>query len=105
MVILFRLCVSFCTTFSVFFYVFFSVLFEVSSKVSILVFHHKDVHALPNQASDRVLTEPEFKELGGIFDIAFLADKGIYACDMNRATAVGIEKFLITQSQVMTLSR
>jgi hypothetical protein len=62
--------------------------------MSILIFHHKDVHALPNQASERVLTEPEFKGLGGIFDIGFLSGKGIYACDMNRAASAGIESFL-----------
>ncbi|XP_060598678.1 centrosomal protein of 135 kDa-like [Ruditapes philippinarum] len=67
---------------------------KVSSKMAILIFHHKDVHALPNQASERVLTEPEFKGLGGIFDIGFLSGKGIYACDMNRAASAGIESFL-----------
>lgn len=59
-----------------------------------LVFHHKDIHALPNQSSERVLTEPEFKELGGIFDIAFLSDKGIYECEMNRVASISIEEFL-----------
>jgi hypothetical protein len=62
--------------------------------MSILIFHHKDVHALPNQASERVLTESKFKDLGGIFDIGFLSGKGIYACDMNRAASIGIERFL-----------
>ncbi|XP_053389403.1 uncharacterized protein LOC123537495 [Mercenaria mercenaria] len=71
---------------------------KVSSKVSVLIFHHKDIHALPNQSSKRVLTGPEFKALGGIFDIAFLSEKGIYPCDMNQTAAVGIESFLRTQS-------
>ncbi|XP_053389412.1 uncharacterized protein LOC128552407 [Mercenaria mercenaria] len=71
---------------------------NVSAKVSVLIFHHKDIHALPNQSSERVLTGPEFKALGGIFDIAFLSDKGIYPCDMNQTAAVGIESFLRTQS-------
>ncbi|XP_060590934.1 uncharacterized protein LOC132745934 [Ruditapes philippinarum] len=67
---------------------------NVSSNVSVLIFHHKDIHALPNQSSELVLTGPVFKDLGGIFDIAFLSEKGIYDCTMNQESAVGIETFL-----------
>jgi hypothetical protein len=70
------------------------VVFSVSSNVSVLIFHHKDIHALPNQSSELVLTGPVFKDLGGIFDIAFLSEKGIYDCTMNQESAVGIETFL-----------
>lgn len=62
--------------------------------MAVLIFHHKDVHALPKQTSSRVLTGPEFKSLGGIFDVAFLAEKGIYPCDMNTNAAVAIEHFI-----------
>lgn len=67
---------------------------KVSSKVSMLIVHHRDTHALPNQPSCRVLTGSEYKPLGGIFDIAFLAEKGIYPCDMNRNASADLAQFL-----------
>lgn len=63
-------------------------------KTALLVLHHKNIHALPNQPSDRMLTTWEFKALAGIFDMAFLADKGIYACDMNNTAINGILNFV-----------
>ena len=62
--------------------------------MAILVFHHKDVHALPAQTSDRVLFGPEFYSIGGIFDMAFLADKGIYSCEMNDRNIVKVINFI-----------
>lgn len=67
---------------------------SISSNMSLLIFHHKDIHALPYQLSDRVLTGPEFKTLGGIFDLGFLPEKGIYDCEMNQNAANGLVKFV-----------
>ncbi|XP_060590935.1 uncharacterized protein LOC132745935 [Ruditapes philippinarum] len=60
----------------------------------LLIFHHKDVHALPNQTSDRVLTGPDFKTLRGIYDLAFLSEKGIYECNMNSLAIKSIIDFI-----------
>ena len=62
--------------------------------MALLVFHHKDVHALPNQASDRVLTGADMKALGGICDMAFLSGKGIYSCDMNKNNIISLINFI-----------
>ena len=65
--------------------------------MALIVFHHKDEHALPNQASERVLTGKEMRECGGIFDMAFKSDKGIYTCDMNTKTIQSLVTFLRRQ--------
>nr|XP_034325815.1 interaptin isoform X1 [Crassostrea gigas] len=57
--------------------------------VALLVFHHKEAHALPSQTSDKILTGADFSGLGSIIDLAFLSQRGIYECDMNN---VGIER-------------
>ena len=62
--------------------------------MAVLIFHHKDVHALPSQASERVLTGPELRNLGGIFDLAFLSGKGMYVCDMNRVNFISLINFI-----------
>lgn len=66
----------------------------VSPSMALLVVHHKDKHALPNQSSDRVLTGTEFSSLGGIFDLAFLSEKGIYDCEMNDHTITDLINFI-----------
>ncbi|XP_053389399.1 myosin-11-like [Mercenaria mercenaria] len=65
-----------------------------SGRTALLIFHHKNIHALPNQPSDRMLTSSEFKQLGGIIDLAFLTGKGIYPCDMNNLAVSCIESFI-----------
>ncbi|XP_060598655.1 uncharacterized protein LOC132752361 [Ruditapes philippinarum] len=65
-----------------------------SECTALLIFHHKNIHALPNQPSDRMLTSSEFKQLGCIVDLAFLTGKGIYTCDMNNVALSYIEGFL-----------
>lgn len=65
-----------------------------SGKTALLIFHHKNMHALPNHPSDRTLTSSEYKPLGGIFDLAFLREKGIYPCNMNNLALSGIESFI-----------
>lgn len=57
--------------------------------VALLVFHHKEVHALPSQTSDKILTGADFSGLGSIIDLAFLSGRGIYECELN---TVGIER-------------
>lgn len=56
---------------------------SVSSDVAIIIFHHKEAHALPSQSSEKILTGSEYKQLGSIIDMAVLSSKGIYNCDMN----------------------
>lgn len=66
------------------------ILFKfVAKDVALLVFHHKEAHALPSQTSDKILTGADFSGLGSIIDLAFLSQRGIYECDMNN---VGIER-------------
>ncbi|XP_060594928.1 myosin heavy chain, cardiac muscle isoform-like [Ruditapes philippinarum] len=67
---------------------------NLTQKMAVLIFHHKDIHALPSQASDRVLTQPELRNLGGIFDLAFLSGKGMYECDMNRVNFISLTNFI-----------
>ncbi|XP_060598663.1 uncharacterized protein LOC132752366 [Ruditapes philippinarum] len=61
---------------------------------ALIVLHYKDEHALPEQSSDRVLGEPEFKSLAGIFDIGFQSGKGIYNCDRNTNAVTGLVQFI-----------
>ncbi|XP_056021772.1 colicin-E1-like isoform X2 [Ostrea edulis] len=63
--------------------------------VVLLVFHHKEAHALPSQSSDRLLTGAEFSNLGTIIDLAFLSQRGIYECDMNMMGIERIVSFLL----------
>ncbi|XP_053389398.1 protein Daple-like [Mercenaria mercenaria] len=66
----------------------------LSPEMAVLIFHHKDVHALPNQDSGRVLTGHDLKTLGGVFDMAFLSGKGIYPCEMNNNNAISLVNFI-----------
>ncbi|XP_053389396.1 serologically defined colon cancer antigen 8 homolog [Mercenaria mercenaria] len=75
---------------------------HITSKMAVLVFHHKDVHALPSQASDRVLSGPQFRGIGGIFDMAFLSGKGIYSSEMNDNSIINVMNFIsscVTKSE------
>lgn len=78
----------------IFFYV------TVNKSQGLIVLHHKDTHALPNQPSERLLTSStaEYKKLGGIFDMAFLQAKGIYPCDMNNRAVNELVSFIKTCS-------
>lgn len=66
----------------------------LSSKMAVLILHHKDVHALPSQASERVLTGHELRNLGGVFDMAFLSGRGIYECNMNKINMISLINFI-----------
>ncbi|XP_062604759.1 uncharacterized protein LOC134266554 isoform X2 [Saccostrea cucullata] len=63
--------------------------------VALLVFHHKEAHALPSQSSDKILTGADFSHLGTIIDFAFLSQRGIYECDMNMMGIERIASFLL----------
>lgn len=65
-----------------------------TKKMALLIFHHKDAHALPSQASDRVLSISALSDLGAIFDMAFVTGKGIYSCSMNNNCLVSIVHFI-----------
>ncbi|XP_060598670.1 girdin-like isoform X2 [Ruditapes philippinarum] len=70
---------------------------RLTPKVSLLIFHHKDIHALPSQASYQVLTGGEYKTMSGIFDLAFLSGKGIYSCPLNDTSIAKIITFINTE--------
>ncbi|KAK3093774.1 hypothetical protein FSP39_020055, partial [Pinctada imbricata] len=63
--------------------------------IAVLVLHHKEAHALPNQNSDRILTSSEYKKLGAIIDVAFLSNKGMYPCEMNSLAMRRLVSFLL----------
>lgn len=67
--------------------------------IALLVFHHKDVHALPSQTSDKILTGTEFSHVGLILDFAFLTNRGIYNCELN---TLGIERIVTFLLQYKT---
>lgn len=66
---------------------------------ALLIFHHKDQHALPSQLSERILADSEFRSLRGIFDLAYLTGKGMYACDMNSRAITGITELVCKVSE------
>ncbi|XP_053404315.1 uncharacterized protein LOC123537188 [Mercenaria mercenaria] len=49
----------------------------------LMLIHNKESHALPKLTSSFVLTDQEFQNLGGVFDLAFFERRGIYQCEMN----------------------
>ncbi|XP_060072717.1 uncharacterized protein LOC132552556 [Ylistrum balloti] len=51
--------------------------------VAVVILHHKEIHALPSQQSEKLLVGGQYRDLGAIVDIAFLKSKGMYPCDMN----------------------
>jgi hypothetical protein len=59
-----------------------------------LLFHIKEIHALTKQASTAVLTDRSFKDLGGIFDLAFVNGKGLYQCEMNENAMKSVCDFI-----------
>ncbi|XP_053389408.1 uncharacterized protein LOC123566542 isoform X2 [Mercenaria mercenaria] len=61
---------------------------------ALLIFHHKNEHALPTQTSNQVLAGPGFKALRGIYDLAFLTGKGMYDCEMNTRAVADIIGFI-----------
>lgn len=60
----------------------------------LVIFHHKEQHALTFLPSSQSLIGERFSVLGNIFDMAFLEKKGIYYCDMNACALNGIVHYL-----------
>ena len=73
---------------------FYFLLYSGNFEVLVVVLHHKEVHALPSQASDRVLTGEEYKQLGAIVDAAFWTGKGMYDCELNKLATEKIYNFV-----------
>ncbi|KAL4237642.1 hypothetical protein ACF0H5_002356 [Mactra antiquata] len=60
----------------------------------LLVFHHKESHALPSQHSDKRLVGDRFSSLYGIFDIACVTGKGVYPHDMNTQAVSKVKQYI-----------
>ncbi|XP_056023027.1 uncharacterized protein LOC125652271 isoform X4 [Ostrea edulis] len=65
-----------------------------SRSVVVAVIHHKEIHALPPQASEKLLYGDKFRDLRAIVDIAFLTTRGMYACDMNNRALERLTDFI-----------
>lgn len=59
-----------------------------------MLFHIKESHALTKHVSASVLTDESFKQLAGIFDMAFVNKTGIYQCEMNDDALKGVCDFI-----------
>jgi len=53
------------------------------NSVAVVILHNKKMHALPSQASERLLIGGSYKQLGLIVDLAYVTGDGMYTCDMN----------------------
>lgn len=62
--------------------------------VAVVVLHHKEVHALPSQPSEKLLVGAQYRQIGAIVDIAFLKSKGLYPCDMNEKALDRLTSFI-----------
>ncbi|XP_062573826.1 uncharacterized protein LOC134235692 [Saccostrea cucullata] len=65
-----------------------------SKSVTVAVIHHKELHALPPQTSEKLLYGDKFRDLYAIVDIAFLTNKGMYTCDMNNKALERLTEFI-----------
>jgi len=60
--------------------------FSASRDVAILVMHHVKEETVSSMYRTQHQIGANYKELGGIFDMVFLEDRGIYECDFNAET-------------------
>lgn len=74
-----------------------------SRSVTVAVIHHKEFHALPPQASEKLLHSEKIRELYAVVDIAFLTNKGMYACDMNNKSLEKLTNFICEFSNNMPM--
>ncbi|KAJ8309040.1 hypothetical protein KUTeg_013914 [Tegillarca granosa] len=65
-----------------------------NSSVAVAILHHKEFHALPSQASEKLLIGQDYKKLGLIVDIAFLTTKGMYPCELNNRSIDRLCQFI-----------
>lgn len=63
----------------------------------LVIFHHVEHHADMSLQSSQTLSGQQFSRLAGIYDMAFLKEKGFYQCDMNTKTEDSIVAFLTKQ--------
>lgn len=63
----------------------------------LVIFHHVEHHADMSLQSSQTLSGQQFSRLAGIYDMAFLKEKGFYPCDMNTKTEDSIVAFLTKQ--------
>lgn len=76
---------------------------KCSRSVAVAVIHHKEIHALPPQASEKLLHSEKVRELYAVVDIAFLTNKGMYACDMNNKSLEKLTNFICEFSSNMPM--
>ena len=62
--------------------------------MTVVVIHHKELHALPPQASEKLLHSDKVQSLYAVVDIAFLTHKGMYPCDMNNKSLDRLTEFI-----------
>lgn len=74
-----------------------------SRSVTVAVIHHKEFHALPPQASEKLLHSEKIRELYAVVDIAFLTNKGMYTCDMNNKSLEKLTNFICEFSNNMPM--
>lgn len=74
-----------------------------SRSVVVAVIHHKEYHALPPQASEKLLHSEKIRELYAVVDIAFLTNKGMYTCDMNNKSLEQLTNFICEFSNNMPM--
>lgn len=72
-----------------------------SRTVAVVVLHHKEMHALPRQPSEKLLIGIDYKHIGAIVDIAYLTSKGIYPCDMNEKSLDRLVNFIKSNSKTI----
>ncbi|KAL4237650.1 Interferon induced protein 44 [Mactra antiquata] len=56
---------------------------KVNANTAVIIIHHKEKGALPENSSDRVLTDDIFTQIGAMIDFGFATGQGLYQCKMN----------------------
>ncbi|KAL4237644.1 hypothetical protein ACF0H5_002358 [Mactra antiquata] len=62
----------------------------------LLVVYHKETHFLPSQPSDKILVGDKFNTMYGIYDFAYITNKGIYPHDMNTQSISKLRQYIYT---------
>lgn len=73
-------------------------------KTALLIFHHKDIHNLPVNPSEKALKGPKYQDLSCIVDFAFQKGKGIYKCDMNEQSRSNVIHFIEASTKQESVS-
>lgn len=75
----------------------------VTEKTAVVIVHLKAEHALPLQPTDRTISVNDFGPLGGIYDIGYTKDKGMYRCRMNENNLISIINFITRNCKTSTI--